>query len=134
MRIPFSIVASALVLAICSTAGAGTKVNQGHGYGGVPGAVRAKMQGLIHKAFDRYGIGNLMVCIAGRESGFNPMAANYGDSNGGSYGLFQINGIHRWAGESLRHFEWRMWNPYSNISFAVRLYRTSGLGPWGGGC
>lgn len=92
-----------------------------------------KMEGLIYKTFGHGWQGRTMVCIARRESGLNPRAANYHDSNGGSYGLLQLNGVHRWRGESLAQFQRRMWNPYTHLQAAKRLAR-GGLGPWGGGC
>jgi hypothetical protein len=46
--------------------------------------------------------------------------------------LFQMNGVHRWRGESLSQFRARMWNPTTHMTAVVRLAR-GGLGPWGGG-
>jgi hypothetical protein len=93
---------------------------------------KAAMKSLIVKHFGSGWRGQTMLCIAGRESGFNPRAANYSDSNGGSYGLFQMNGVHRWRGESLSQFQRRMWNPTTHMQAVVRLAR-GGLGPWRGG-
>lgn len=94
---------------------------------------RARMTALIYKTFGTGWQGRTMLCIAKRESGLNPRAANYRDSNGGSYGLFQLNGIHRWRGESLSQFQRRQWNPTTHLIAAKRLAR-GGLGPWNGGC
>jgi soluble lytic murein transglycosylase-like protein len=73
-----------------------------------------------------------MVRIMWRESGGNPRAANYRDANGGSYGLLQLNGAHRWRGESMAAFQQRMWDPVSHLAAAKRLYNGSGFGPWRG--
>jgi hypothetical protein len=121
-----AIVAAAIIMFSASTATADN-------YGGVSAATEQQMKTLIYKHFGSGWRGQTMVCIARRESGLNPRAANYTDSNGGSYGLFQINGVHRWRGESLQAFRYRMWNPVANVKQAVRLAR-GGLGPWGGGC
>jgi len=94
---------------------------------------RAQMTALIYKTFGTGWQGRTMLCIAKRESGLNPRAANYRDSNGGSYGLLQLNGVHRWSNESLSQFQRRMWNPVTHLIAAKRLAR-GGLGPWGGGC
>ena len=93
----------------------------------------ASMKALIYEYFGHGWKGETMIRCARRESGFNPRAANYKDSNGGSYGLLQLNGIHRWRGETLAQFRQRMWNPRTHLQAAVRLAR-GGLGPWGGGC
>jgi len=100
---------------------------------GTNGTERARMTTLIYKTFGTGWQGRTMLCIAKRESGLNPRAANYHDSNGGSYGLLQLNGVHRWGGESLAQFQRRMWNPVTHLQAAKRLAR-GGLGPWGGGC
>jgi len=93
----------------------------------------AAMKALIYQYFGHGWKGETMIRCARRESGFNPRAANYGDSNGGSYGLLQLNGVHRWRGETMAQFRARMWNPRTHLAAAVRLAR-GGLGPWGGGC
>jgi len=89
------------------------------------------MKTLIYKYFGTGWKGQTMIRCARRESGFNPRAANYGDSNGGSYGLLQLNGVHRWRGETLAQFRTRMWNPDSHLRAAKRLFDSSGVGPWG---
>ena len=90
------------------------------------------MTALVYKTFGSGWQGRCMVRIMWRESGGNPRAANYGDSNGGSYGLLQLNGAHRWSGESMSAFRARMWNPVTHLAAAKRLYNGSGFGPWGG--
>ena len=47
----------------------------------------AQMKRMIYKTFGTGYVGQCFIRIANRESGFNPRAANYRDSNGGSYGL-----------------------------------------------
>jgi hypothetical protein len=95
----------------------------------------AQMKTLIYQAFGSGWKGQTMIRCAARESGFNPRAANWHDSHGGSFGLFQINGIHDPASGSYATRAWisRMMVPAENIRMAVRLAR-GGLGPWGGGC
>jgi hypothetical protein len=92
----------------------------------------AKMTALVHKTFGSGWQGRCMVRIMWRESGGNPRAANYRDANGGSYGLLQLNGAHRWQGESMSAFRARMWNPRTHLIAAKRLYDGSGFGPWRG--
>lgn len=91
----------------------------------------ARMTSLIYKTFGTGYVGQCFVKIAWRESGMNPRAANYRDSNGGSYGLLQLNGVHRWQGETLAQFQKRMWNPITHLAAAKRLAR-GGFGPWRG--
>lgn len=92
----------------------------------------ARMTALVYKTFGNGWQGRCMVKIMWRESGGNPRAANYSDSNGGSYGLLQLNGAHRWSGESMTAFRARMWNPVTHLVAAKRLYNGSGFGPWRG--
>lgn len=98
---------------------------------------------LVHSTFARYygvDVASEMVRCMYRESHGDEKAANWRDSNGGSFGLLQINGIHRWKRESMAAFRARMWNPVENVAQAVRLYRDArdiygnGFQPWGGGC
>lgn len=84
-----------------------------------------------------------MAAVAMVESGGNPQAANESDINGGSYGLWQINGSHAgvisglppsqggpapsqaWIGD--------MSNPMANARQAVALLGSGGgIGNWGG--
>lgn len=104
-------------------------------YGGVSSAYRAQMKQLVYQYFGTGWKGQTMVRCVARESGFNPRAANWNDSHGGSFGLFQINGIHDPAPGKYATRAWisKMMNPVENIKVAVRLAR-GGLGPWGGGC
>lgn len=87
-----------------------------------------KMERIIYAKFGTGWQGRTAVCIARRESGLNPRAANWGDANGGSHGLFQINGVHRWAyGKGARS----IYNPYHNTNVAYRLSRGgTSWGPW----
>jgi hypothetical protein len=91
----------------------------------------AQMTALIYKTFGTGYTGRCMVRIMWRESGGNPRAANYRDWYGGSYGLLQLNAVHRWKGESLAAFRQRMWNPTTHLIAAKRLAR-NGLRAWGG--
>lgn len=99
------------------------------------GTTRAQanaMTALVYKTFGTGWQGRCMVRIMWRESGGNPRAANYSDSNGGSYGLLQLNAVHRWRGETLAQFQRRMWNPITHLAAAKRLYSSSGFSPWRG--
>lgn len=116
-----------LALAFCVSAGAAT---QDH-YGGVSAQTRWRMITLIHSRFGNGWLGNTMVCIANRESGFNARAVN---PRGDVYGLMQIWSGWRHRGESVTHFAARMYNPRENINLAYAIYKRSGLRPWGGGC
>lgn len=99
---------------------------------GTSRAEARQMTNLVYQTFGRGYVGNCMVRIMWRESGGNPRAANYRDSNGGSYGLLQLNGAHRWRGESLAQFQRRMWNPITHLQAAKRLYNGAGFSPWRG--
>ena len=98
---------------------------------GTSSSQASQMKRMIYKTFGTGYVGQCFIRIANRESGFNPRAANYRDSNGGSYGLLQLNGVHRWRGESLAQFQQRMWNPVSHLQAAKRL-AAGGFGPWRG--
>ena len=122
---------------------AGQAPARAENYGGVSSSYRAKIIRMIHHWFDRYGVGDTMVCIANRESGFNPKAYNNDWAPYRSVaGLFQIEWRYhatpweRNSGYSVGwwHFYRRMSDPVQNIKLAVRLYRTGGLSAWGGGC
>jgi len=110
-------------LAFASTAGADNY--------GTSQAQYAKSKAMVMAVFGpRYG--PTMVRCMNRESGGNPHASNWGDSNGGSFGLLQLNGAHRWRGETMAQFRARMWNPVTHLRAAKRLFDSSGISPWGG--
>ena len=95
-------------------------------YGGVSRTYKQQIVSLIRAKFGYGWSGDTAIRVAACESGFNPRAANWGDSNGGSFGLFQINKAHRdWVDFG------RIYDPAYNISVA---YRLSGggrnWGPW----
>lgn len=104
-------------------------------YGGNSRSEQAYVTRLIYQTFGTGWRGQTMLCIARRESGLNPRAANWHDSHGGSFGLFQINGVHDPSPGSYATQAWigKMLNPVENVRMAARLAR-GGLGPWGGGC
>lgn len=118
--------ATTIVLALAAMTGEARADN----YGGTSRAYQAQIINMIYAKFGSGYVGRTMVCIARRESGLNPRAANYHDSNGGSFGLFQINGIHRgWADFN------RIFDPAYNIQAAYRLsHGGRALGPWGYHC
>lgn len=98
-------------------------------YGGNSRREQAEVTKIIQARFGHGWLGRTMLCIARRESGLNPRAANWRDANGGSHGLFQINGVHRGK------LDWgRIYDPHYNTLAAWRLYKGAGLSPWGGGC
>ncbi len=109
-------------------------------YGRVTPRVKAQVIALIHRTFDRYGVGDFMLCVVRRESGFAPTAANWRDSHGGSFGLWQINAVWSPRGYVSRSdpvsMAWvhRMFDPQQNAAVALALYRRSGTGPWRGHC
>lgn len=119
--------AAALTIALPTAASADN-------YGGNSPSEQKRMAGLIYREFGHGWLGRTMVCIARRESGLNPRAANWRDTRGGSFGLFQINGVHAPGGWAFRVWVRHMWDPVANVKSAHALYRSSGLGPWGGGC
>lgn len=72
------------------------------------------------------------LCIVSRESGFNPGAVNHRDPSGGSHGLAQINGAHRW-----RYDFGRIYDPVYNAGVMWAMSRGGrSWGPWTthGGC
>ncbi len=125
------IVLATIATVIAATFSAGATAATQDDYG-TTRAQAAQMTALVYKTFGHGWQGRCMVRIMWRESGGNPRAANYRDSNGGSYGLLQLNGAHRWSGETLAGFQQRMWNPASHLAAAKRLYNGSGFSPWRG--
>lgn len=112
-------------------------------YGCISKAQCAQMERIVHKWFDRTGNAGTMICIMYRESGGNPRAYNDDWRPYRSVaGLFQIEWrFHatpweRNAGYDVGwwHFYKRVSDPVQNVKLAYRLYKTSGLSPWGGGC
>lgn len=90
----------------------------------------------VHRYWSGWQATSMLRCVK-RESGFNPKAVNWRDANGGSHGLFQINGIHRIAFSKVWHLRYTI---KANVQMAYRLYRAdqakggSGFGPWRGPC
>jgi hypothetical protein len=67
-----------------------------------------------------------------RESRCNPMAFNRQDSNNGSRGLMQINGVHkRWLMDTgyITSLD-DLFNPDINLRAALHLYRMVGWSAW----
>jgi len=67
-----------------------------------------------------------------RESRCNPLAFNSQDSNGGSRGLMQINGVHEtWLKDAgiITHLD-DLFYPDVNLTAAVHLYRMVGWSAW----
>jgi hypothetical protein len=127
MKVAFSVALASLALIAPSTSIAAEEVTES----------RYQMKQIIYQFFGTGWLGQTMVCIATRESNLNPWASNWRDSNGGSHGLFQINGANAPGGWASRSWIRRMYNPVINTATAYALYRRSGLAPWsatGGGC
>jgi len=67
-----------------------------------------------------------------RESRCNPLAFNSQDSNGGSRGLMQVNGVHEtWLKEAgiITHLD-DLFRPEVNIRAALHLWRMVGWQAW----
>ena len=67
-----------------------------------------------------------------RESACNPLALNAKDSNNGSRGLFQINGVHQtWLIKEgyIKKLD-DLYNPDVNIRAALHLWRKVGWSAW----
>ena len=67
-----------------------------------------------------------------RESACNPLALNSKDSNGGSRGLFQVNGVHiKWMIEQgfITKLD-DLYDPATNIRVALHLWRKVGWSAW----
>ena len=67
-----------------------------------------------------------------RESRCNPLAFNSQDSNGGSRGLMQVNGVHEtWLKEAgiITHVD-DLFRPEVNIIAALHLWRMVGWSAW----
>jgi hypothetical protein len=67
-----------------------------------------------------------------RESRCNPLAFNSQDSNGGSRGLMQVNGVHQtWLKEAgmITHLD-DLFRPEVNIRAALHLWRKVGWSAW----
>jgi hypothetical protein len=106
------------------------------GAGAVPataggGSVRSLVVALFSRIAGPGQVG-MALCIANRESHFNPYARNPYSS---AAGVFQwvasswVNYSHRYgyAGASV-------FNAYANIAVAAHAVADGGWGPWGGGC
>lgn len=63
--------------------------------------------------------------IAYAESGGNPVNPNYTDPNGGSFGLWQVNGVHASALENAGLTNWET-DPLQNAEAAVMVYNGAG--------
>jgi len=98
-------------------------------YGGVSTAEKQRVANEVR----RYWSGNdasRMLCIIGRESGYNSRAVNWGDSDGGSHGLAQANGI--WA-RTMGSMWSQRYTIKGGVAIAYRIWRASGWRAWGGG-
>lgn len=125
----------ALILATAATAIV-TQAASADNFGGVSYAYQLQVKQMVYKEFGHGWQAEAMIRCIRRESGFNPKAANWTDSHGGSFGLAQINGIHDPSPGKYATKAWiaRMWDPVQNLRQAHRLMGKGDLGPWGGSC
>lgn len=67
----------------------------------------------------------IALAVAKGESSWNPKAFNGSDPSGGSFGLFQINGVHKPT-------ENQKWNPVDNSMLAYKVFVDAGntFKPW----
>ena len=121
------------LLALCFFVGLATQLvasARADNYGGVGNSTKAAVRAEVAKQFPSW-THSRVYCIIGRESGWNPRAVNWRDANGGSHGLFQINGINRRTmGESLWAKRYTIWG---SVRMAYLLWRGRGFAPWSGG-
>ena len=68
----------------------------------------------------------IALAVAMAESSLRSDAWNQSDPNGGSFGIFQINGIHKGSGETLDQFKARMFDPKLNVAKAYEIYVGAG--------
>lgn len=92
-------------------------------YGCVSSKQCREMERLILKRFGTGWQGQKALRVARCESGLNPRAANWRDTRGGSFGLFQINGAHGPGGYATERWVHRMMVPWRNIVMAYRISR-----------
>ena len=74
----------------------------------------------------------MILRVIQRESACNPLALNAKDSNNGSRGLFQINGVHQtWLIKEgyIKKLD-DLYNPDVNIRAALHLWRMVGWSAW----
>jgi len=117
-----------------------TKSRSSRGGTAGAGAIRAtaggaSVRGMVIALFSRIagpGQVGMALCVANRESSFNPYARNPYSS---AAGVFQ------WVSSSWASYSRRygyagasVFNAYANIAVAAHAVRDGGWGPWGGGC
>ena len=61
----------------------------------------------------------IALAVAKGESSWNPKAFNGSDPSGGSFGIFQINGVHKPT-------ENQKWNPVDNSMLAYKVFVDAG--------
>jgi hypothetical protein len=71
---------------------------------------------------------NTITAIALAESGGDTQATNSNDPNGGSYGLYQINGAHFHSGGTTQACAV---DPACSSAYAFTLWQGNGFEPWG---
>lgn len=70
----------------------------------------------------------MLVCIADKESNFNPKAVNHYNTNGTKdHGLFQINDVNK---PLCKVNSKQLLNVHTNIGCAVKVYKTQKLQAW----
>lgn len=128
-------------MAVVSLAAAAALVGMGNAsadyFGGNSATEQRQMKALIRERFGHGKLGDTMICIAGRESGFNPRAMNWVEraTGRGYYGLFQVgsrhatipgNAAYRLTGGDPT----RLFDPEINVQVAWIILRRHGLAAW----
>lgn len=125
MKVLAATAAVLIAATLVSAASAGRQDN----YGGVSAAEKQRVVREVYRYWNGWEA-QRMLCIIGRESGFNSRAVNWRDSNGGSHGLAQANGI--WA-RTMGELWSQRYTIKGGVAIAHRIYRASGWRAWGGG-
>lgn len=68
------------------------------------------------------------LAVAYGESGWQSGNCNLADANGGSYGLWQINGVHFYSGGTSKACAF---DPQCATNYAYSLWKGQGWNPWG---
>ncbi len=112
------------------------------GYGAASAAEKQRMKVLIRKQFGTGALGDRMICVASRESGFNPRAYNWVGPDVGGFGylgLFQVSSRHATVPGNAAYRltggdPMKLFDPLVNIKAAVLIYRMQGIAAWPVGC
>lgn len=91
-----------------------------------------KVSYLFKKYFPEPEVAKVMRAISLAESNGNERIHNKGLNRNGTidYGFFGINSVHKNKGESLDHFEKRMYNLEENFEMASKILKMQGFKAW----